>query len=864
MDNGDAPPPTQFQQANRASGGLEAHRPCGAASTQDRYEKLEVSGAQRYSVRPIVQPALSGIGSNHPVSGALAPVDEAAWATATYAKGAHFDGDKATFALYSKHAARVLLEVYTNPNDTTPKGEYWMERGPDDVWRAKVGSVPSPAYYGFRLWGPNWPFDPNWQRGGSAAGFISDVDTNGNRFDPNKPLQDPYAREITHDKETPDMLSAGEDSTIYDSGSLLYHGTRARREIDTARWAPKGVVFRDDTTSFGTKPHLAEQDAIICEAHVRGITRDPSCTHLTDILAGVPGFADVRNVPDEYRGTYKGAGYMAAYLKARGINRIEFLPMQESDNDINDVKPGGANYWGYMTRGYFAPDRRYAFDNSPGGPTREFKEMVKAFHDAGIEVCMDVVYNHTVEGGLVPANDRSAHYQRFKSLSRQPEVESAGNDVNTAEITEMRGIDNQEYYTTIGGQQYWDSSGCGNNLDASHPVVQDLIVDSLKYWSEQMGVDCFRFDEAAELSRGDSPDHPLDPGSPFLAKIASLGFTVIAEPWDCNGSLQGQMPRGWSEWNGAYRVAMRKFLKSDGNIEDFMTAFTGSDQSFRGHGGPQKSINNLDTHDGFALADDWSFNEKNNNQPFAQSDGGDCNNDSWDCADGRPLPAIQALRRKQIKNSWTTLMFSRGTPMMVAGDEFGRTQFGNNNAYNLDTPVSWLDYNQIHTDAPTLEAYRNELGTPPPSPDADKLGTDSRPNGQNTLFPFSAFVTHLRRQHPALRQASYEAVPIEFRSPDGSPWNSSVRRSVQIAIDGNTVGDNRFLLLANSDWQSVGFQVPPPAPGKKWVRIIDTGSWAEQKCDNFWVPGAAAEIAPGSYTAEERSQVVLMEVAAKP
>ena len=338
--------------------------------------------------------------------------------------------------------------------------EYWLERGADHVWRARLESVPHGTLYAFRCWGPNWPLSPEWQRGNSASGFISDVDADGNRFNPNKLLFDPYARELSHDRETPAMKeSFHHNAGMYGTGPDLYagienrHSPVVRRTFDTGPWAPKSVVVQDRTDT-GTKPRIQQKDAAIYEAHVRGFTRHSSSTRLTSILNGISGFEDVANVPDNLRGTYAGAAFMAGYLKALGYTTVEFLPVHEFANDLNpegspgwdraiDEPPHG-NYWGYMTYGFFAPDTRYAHDRSPGGPTREFKKMVKAFHDEGIEVYLDVVYNHTGEGGLWDGQ------------------------VDTAELLFLRGLDNAEYYALTGGNQfYWDSTGCGNNLDSS-------------------------------------------------------------------------------------------------------------------------------------------------------------------------------------------------------------------------------------------------------------------------------------------------------------------------------------------------------------------------------------------------------------
>ena len=763
----------------------------------------------------------------HPASGAFSPVDEARWHEADYPLGAHTERRRTTFAVYSRHATRVLLEIYSQAMGEPHRFDYWMARGADDVWRASLADVPAGTLYGFRCWGPNWEFSPDWTRQGSSAGFRSDVDREGNRFNPNKLLFDPYARELSHDRETPELKEIhGHDAGMYGSGPGTYAGRgdrRApvtRREFDTGPWAPKGVVV-DDETRFGRKPRIAEKNAIIYEAHVRGLTRHRSSTRLTSILRGVPGFEEVEDIPDELRGTYAAAGRMAAYLRALGFTAIELLPVHEFANDLNpegspgwdrdlDEPPHG-NYWGYMTYGYFSPDLRYAFDKSAGGPTREFKRMVRDFHDAGVEVYLDVVYNHTGEGGLWDGSG------------------------DTAELLCLRGFDNADYYAlTADNRFYWDSTGCGNNLDASKAPVRRLIQDSLAYWSREMGVDGFRFDLATVLGRT-APGFEFEGGARLLRDIASFAqrerIEVIAEAWDLSGYHVGDFPRGWAEWNGAYRDAVRRFLKGDGNAFAFADSVNGDYHRFADQGGPQKSVNFISAHDGFTLMDLVSYNGRNNDQPwpFGPSDGGADNNLSWDSAGNH------ALRRQRLRNFLSVLFFSRGTPMILSGDEFARTQNGNNNPYKIDSVGIWNNYDMIASPSP------NTVPTGGSGTYHDNYGADEHPDGRNGLFLFVRFLIQLRKAHRSLRVDKFADFELDaggdvtfwFTSEDGKGRLFDGERSVQWRIDGSAIGDDDFLLCVNMDHAPVEFTLQPPDEGLQWKRVADTAAWAEAH-GNCW------------------------------
>ncbi|OHD14311.1 MAG: hypothetical protein A2Z96_04350, partial [Spirochaetes bacterium GWB1_48_6] len=763
-----------------------------------------------------------GVGLNYPASGAYSPVNQAQWGTQTWPVGANYVGAEGTnlrIGVYSANATKMLLEIYSSATGVEASYDYWMTKGSDNVWRAEIASVPGKALYAFRAWGPNWPYNTAWTRNNSASGFISDVDAAGNRFNPNKVLYDPYTREMSHDKETPALFAAGHDGGMFGSGDGLYK-TIVRRNYDTAKWAPKSVAIKD-ATSFGIKPAIPEKDSIIYEAHVRGLTQHASSSSLTTILSGIPGLEAVANIPAAYRGTYKAAGLFAPYLKGLGINVIELLPVHETANDINPDTGSGGNFWGYMTYGYFAPDRRYAYDKSLGGPTKEFKEMVKAFHDQGIEVWLDVVYNHTGEGGNWDATKK------------------------TAEVTSFRGLDNQTYYALVGTDKasYWETTGCGNNVNTGNPAVSTLIKDSLKYFINDMGVDGFRFDLAPVLGRDFAPNYGFNAGAGLLSDIAAMTTTynveMVAEAWDIGTYQVGNFPNKWAEWNGRYRDATRKFLKGDTSGEgiSYSDGFYGDFGNFNDQGGARKSVNFIVAHDGFTLADLVSYDSKTNTArlwPFGPSDGGSDSNQSWGSG------GDQNLRRQRFRNFWVWQIFSRGLPMLVYGDEFARTQNGNNNPYNIDSVATWNNYNQIASDNPhsistgtTGEAYHNNFG-------ADGLA-----DGKNGLFLFTKNLINLRKGAGALRQGDY-TMPIYFSKADGSAgYNGYSDRAVRIHMDGSAVGDADYLLFVNMWTAQVSYNAPTPDAGKKWVRILDTSTWAEST-NNYW-PEASAWTLAGAY-----------------
>ena len=732
------------------------------------------------------------------------------WNAQTWELGSTVSGNAVEFAVYSKNATRIMLEIYDVAFGADAKYEYWMEKGSDDIWRAKIEGAGHGTLYAFRAWGPNWEYNENWKRGErkpntaeGMEGYKSNVDAQGNRFNPNKVLFDPYAKELTHDKSNPTVLG--------DKNAGMFGTGYGLSELDTGKYAPKSIVI-DDNTKTGTQSQIPQEKAIIYEAHVRGITKHSSSASLKTILSGIEGFDAVQNIPAEYQGTYKGAGMLAPYLKALGVNTIELLPVHESDNDANPSDNPGGNYWAYMTYGYFAPDRRYSYDKSYGGPTKEFKEMVKAFHDAGMEVYLDVVFNHSGEGGT-------------------------WGDADSAELTFMRGLDNSTYYCLTGDNKYyWDSTGCGNNLQCDNPVVRQLILDSLNYWIDEMGVDGFRFDLAPVLGKvKQGSDWNFDGNAQTIKEIAQLAYDknieMIAEAWDTKSYHVGQFPGNWGEWNGRFRDAIRSYVGNGerGSINDFIN---GDYNNFSDQGGPQKSVNFVVAHDGFTLADlssgyGQAGNDYNKSMtwPFGPSDGGN--------GDGAPSGFLanttdeKASKRQANRNYIAIQMMSRGVPMIVWGDEFSRTQNGNNNPYNIDSVATWSNYNMINTKSPHIVStggggsYHNNFGT---------FNNNKNVNGN---FMFMKYMLNLKANEPALNQAKYN-VTYDFKKEDGTSTLGDSDKCVWLHIDGSSVdGGSDYLVFMNMYTDKVYYTIPSAESGKQWLRVVDTASWAEEYL-NYW------------------------------
>ncbi|HWV15723.1 MAG TPA: alpha-amylase family glycosyl hydrolase [Cellvibrio sp.] len=864
--------------------------PANTVSYTDTSVNTAEAKAYVYQIRAAIGQSLSQplntaeinlLGYQHPKSGSLSPVAPTNWGSANWKLGGRFNSNDLEIAVYSKNAERILLEIYpskhladaqNNVKAAQARQDYWLVKGPDNIWRGKLANVPENTLYAFRTWGPNWKWDEGWYRGNSKAGFISDVSRNGpaeaagsytgHRFNPNKVLGDPYALEYSHDTSNPELLAANENDGIFgvggadlvplvagsSAGTFQYTGAITgnlaldRRNIDTGIWAPKSVALRISPYT-ASKPNIPQQDGIQMETHLRGLTKHPSTGQLRSLLTNYQqwfdNFDDVKDIPEELRGTYKGAGMMAPYLKALGINVIEFLPVQETRNDSNDVKQSDANFWGYMTNGFFAPDRFYSSDKSLGGPTREFREMVEAFNKQGIEVWMDVVYNHTGEGG----NWNNAFVTGFNIFG---------------------GFDAVEYYhLNPFDKRYLESgaTGTGNQLNFSRDINHNLVLDSLNYWTDNMGISGFRFDLVTVLGR--EPDlHEGKPASEYWSVVknfnsnhrtliairefgASKNVKVTAEAWDNWGYAVGNFPNGWAEWNGRFRDSTRRFLKGDPSGDKGISlndAFHGDYANFNDNGGPQKSVNFIVAHDGLTLADLVSYNSDTTRNgkltaPFGPSSGGTDNNESWDSA-GTAKPgdlALDQFRRQRLRNFWVFQFFSRGTPMIVYGDEFARTQNGNNNPYAIDSPATWNNYAMLASNAPqTVAVHPAYLGA---SYD-NNLGTASNTNAKiNPLLMFSRELMQRRKGDPALRQSNY-AMPIQYASETGG-FMASDARARRMHIEGSKAGGSDYVLFMNMKAEKTNFSFPAPPAGKTWKLIIDTAHWAEKDNFNVWKDSAA-------------------------
>ncbi|MEA3211355.1 MAG: isoamylase [Chthoniobacter sp.] len=731
--------------------------------------------------------------------------------------GATYDAtqENITFRVFSSSATRIEVWVYDQPLGAAEKARYELTAGPAatdpaiKVWtktvpgdELKSKGVTGTVYYGYRAWGPNWTFDASWTPG-SLAGRQADVDDDGQRFNPNKLLIDPYALEVSHDP----VNAKQTDGDIYSS---------ARTNVDTGAQAPKGIVLKPGAPNFGTKPTRPFRDEIIYEVHLRGLTKnDPS-------------------VPEAERGTYAGAGRKAAYLKEVGVTAVEFLPVQEVQNDQNDLQQStnGDNYWGYDPIAYFAPDRRYAVDQSPGGPTKEFTAMAAAFHAQGIKVYIDVVYNHTAEGHSF------ANGQHSRLLS-------------------LRGLDNPVYYELAADPRFYrNSSGVAPNLNTATEPVRNLIVDSLAYWKDTLGVDGFRFDLAPVI--GNICERTCFNYNKFAPKSAlnrlvrelpvrdangGAGCELIAEPWTLESYQMGDFPSGWAEWNDKYRDTVRSVQNKLGLAPippgEMAARFAGSSDKFQDDGRkPWNSVNFIVAHDGFCLRDLYAFNGKKNNQPwpFGPSDGGSDNNLSWDQG-GNP-----DLQRQAARTGLAILMFSAGVPMITGGDEMYRTQFGNNNVYNLDSDKNYLDYADA-TRFPHFFNYSKKLFAFRSAHPALRrkeffTGQDKNHNGLKDII--------------WLTTAGQEADPGYMSNPDN--------HFLGFRIDGTEEGDSvSSIYVAYNGWsEKLPVHLPVNLGGKQWFRVCDTAAWMEGR-DNFVAPGAEEPMASGDYEVNGRSILVLVE-----
>jgi isoamylase len=661
------------------------------------------------------------------------------WPGAPSPLGATLTQSGVNFALFSEHGTKVELCLFDSPDARTESCRIALPEKTNQVWHGCLPDVKAGQVYGYRVHGPD---DPE----------------RGHRFNPRKILLDPYAKQIARNLRW--------DNAILDS------------DCDTAAFAPLARVL---DTSFDwdddRAPRAPWHETLVYELHVKGFTKQHP------------------DVPEELRGTYAGLSSFVAidYLCKLGVTAVELLPVHFHIDERFIVDKGLVNYWGYNTLGFFAPDPRYAA-SGPGCTVREFKTMVRSLHSAGIEVILDVVYNHTAEGD-----------QHGPTLS-------------------LRGIDNAAYYRLADDRsRYVDFTGCGNSLNVAHPRTLQLIMDSLRYWVQEMHVDGFRFDLASALARELwevdrlSTFFDIIHQDPVLSEVK-----LIAEPWDLgpSGYQVGNFPVLWTEWNGKYRDCVRRFWKgSGGTIGELASRLSGSSDLYAHNGRrPSASLNFITAHDGFTLRDLVSYNEKHNQANGEGNRDGANENDSWNCGVEGPVddPPIKKLRAEQQRNFLTTLLLSQGVPMLLAGDEFGQTQHGNNNAYCQDSPIAWLNWNLSEE--------------------------------QRELLEFVRQLVLLRKTQPVFRRRNFfqgrpihgaEIKDLYWLKPDGeemtdADWNAAYARCLGMVLPGDQiaeVGDhgerivgNSFAILFNAHDQPISFRLGARRQDVHWTCVLDTAA----------------------------------------
>jgi glycogen operon protein len=719
-----------------------------------------------------------------PVSTVRGYTARAIWPGIPYPLGASWDGQGVNFALFSEHATAVELCLFDSPDAPNEAERIRLPEQTDRVWHIYLPGLQPGQLYGYRVYGP---YDP----------------AHGLRFNPAKLLIDPYAKAISRTIEWNDTIFG---YTVGDPAEDLSFDER-----DSAPFMPRCVV-PDGAFDWGNDhpPRTPLHDSIIYELHVKGFTR----LH--------------PKVPENLRGTYAGLAYppVVEYLQSLGITAVELLPIHQHVDDRQLVERGLRNYWGYNTLSYFAPDMRYCSAGALGQQILEFKAMVKTLHAAGIEVILDVVYNHTAEGN------------------------------HLGPTLSMKGIDNPAYYRLMPGnvRYYLDYTGTGNSLNMLHPRTLQLIMDSLRYWVLEMHVDGFRFDLAATLARGLHEQDRLSAFFDIIHQDPVLSqVKLIAEPWDVGpgGYQVGNFPILWAEWNGKYRDTVRRFWKGDeAQIAELAYRLSGSSDLYENTGRqPYASVNFITAHDGFTLCDLVSYNDKHNQANGENNNDGERHNNSWNhgVEGSTNDPEINALRARQQRNMLATLLFSQGVPMILAGDEFGRTQRGNNNAYCQDNEISWLNWQ------------------------LDQQG--------QALLAFSRKLIQVRKEHPVLHRRTFfqgrsihglQISDIEWYRPDGhemteEEWNSGFVRCLGMLLNGqimdewdvrgNHVEDDVLLLLLNAYHEEIPFSLPGGEFDPHWEPLLDTARPDE----------ALLACQPGqAYSLLGRSLVLLRQRFAKP
>jgi isoamylase len=712
------------------------------------------------------------------------------WPGTPYPLGATWDGRGTNFALFSEIAERVQLCLFTDADDgTLTESRIDLTEVDGFVWHAYLPGIAPEQRYGFRVHGP---YDP----------------PRGLRCDDSKLLLDPYGKAV-------------EGQVIWDESLFDYDlaDPRKRNTTDSAPQMPKNVVINpffdwgDDRS-----PQIPYHETVIYEAHVRGLTlRHP-------------------DVPPHQRGTYAGLAHpsVVAHLQRIGVTAVELMPVHQFITERSLDARGLSNYWGYNTIAFFAPHNRYSSAGQRGEQVGEFKSMVKALHEAGIEVILDVVYNHTAEGD------------------------------HMGPTLSFRGIDNAAYYQLDGSERwrYLDYTGCGNSLNARHPHALQLVMDSLRYWIGDMHVDGFRFDLAAALAR---ELHDVDRLSTFFDLVQQdpvvSQVKLIAEPWDVGegGYQVGNFPPLWTEWNAKYRDTVRDFWRGrPATRPEFASRLAGSSDLYATSGRrPVASINFVTCHDGFTVQDLVSYNHKHNEANGEGNRDGADDNRSWNCGTEGPTddPAINALRARQKRNFLVTLFLSQGVPMLLAGDEMGRSQAGNNNAYCQDNELSWLDWNP------------------------DRLA-----DADYDLLQFTETLAGLRRDHPVFRRRRFfrgsreasdgETGDIVWLTARGEEitqqnWGDSRAKSLAVLLNGEAISepdprgepitDARFLLLFNAHSTPRTFTLPGASLGAGWGVVIDTSCDATPEASGT-LDGSVALLPKSEIEVAGRAVLVLQSV----
>ncbi len=679
------------------------------------------------------------------------------WPGSPYPLGANWDGAGVNFALYSANATKVELCLFDEIDDIHESQRIELPEQTDFVWHGYLPGLKPGQLYGYRVHGP---YEPH----------------HGHRFNANKVLLDPYAKSIGREIRWTDAMF-GYD--VSDPAKDLSFDDR-----DNAAAAPLSVVV-DNRFRWGNDKPLKTpwHKTLIYELHVKGFTMKH------------PG------VPKEKRGTYAGLASRASiqHMLDLGVTAVELMPIHEKIDDRHLIEKGLSNYWGYNTLGFFAPELSYSSDKTPQGSVNEFKSMVKKLHQAGLEVILDVVYNHTAEGN---------HHGPTVCL---------------------RGIDNSSYYRMVHDDRrfYMDYTGCGNTLNMQTPHVLQLIMDSLRYWVNEMHIDGFRFDLCSALAR---ELHEVDKLGAFFDIIHQdpilSQVKLIAEPWDLGegGYQVGNFPILWTEWNGKYRDCVRQFWRGDGGtMSEFATRMTGSSDLYQHNGKrPYASINFVTSHDGFCMRDLVSYNEKHNLANGEDNRDGDNNNESWNCGEEGPTDQqeVLKLRGRQVRNLMTTLLLSQGVPMMRAGDELSHTQNGNNNAYCQDNEISWLDWE--------LDPVKEKF------------------------LKYVKRVVRLWKNNPVFQRRHFfqgrkirgdEVQDISWITPGGKAmtdenWNEPHVQCLAVRLEGGLIAEvdekgrqihgKTFLMLLNANKHPVDFTLPAHKENEFWKPTIDSSDSSQE------------------------------------